>query len=270
MPASFNAFARSYLFVPALRTDRFAKALASGAHAVIADLEDAVPVKDKESAREALSQWLKENPGCPMMMRANAAGTPWHEDDLRLAALPNVVAVVVPKAERAEEMPTLRDTALIPIIETGRGFEQLEAIAAHSGVRRLVFGTYDFRADLNLGDAPEALLYFSSRLVLASRLANLPSPVDGVMVNVLDDSGWLAEARRARSIGFGGKLCIHPRQVQAVNEGFSPSAAEVAWADKVVAGVGERETAVVDGQFVDRPVLLRARAILQQHGRARS
>lgn len=128
------------------------------------------------------------------------------------------------------------DKPLLPMIESALGFSQLEAIAAHSCVSRLIFGTYDFRADLGLGSDPEDLLYFSSRLVLASRAAGISAPVDGVTADVVHDAGWVAKARRSRSLGFGGKLCIHPRQVAAINEGFAPNEDEIRWATRILEG----------------------------------
>lgn len=262
MSAPDDTFARSYLFVPGTRPDRFAKALGSGAHVVIVDLEDAVAAADKPAARAQVASWLAENPALRILLRVNAAGTPWHADDLAVAAAPNVAGVVVPKAERPEALPALGDKPLLPLIESARGFAQLQAIASHPGVLRLLFGTYDLRADLGLGAEPEALLYFGSQLVLASRLAGLAAPIDGVVADLRDEAGWVTETRRARSLGFGGKLCIHPRQVAAVNEGFAPTADEIRWARRIVDAVGDQAAAVVDGEFVDRPILLRARAVL--------
>lgn len=260
--ASFHAVARSFLFVPGLRPERISKALESGAHAVIVDLEDAVGVEEKPAAREHVARWLANNPTRHILLRINAPSTPWHADDLVLTSAPNVAAVVVPKAEHESSLPALGGKPLLPIIESALGFARLESIATHRDVSRLIFGTYDFRADLGLGTAPEALLYFSSRLVIASRVAGLPGPVDGVTTDVVNGIGWVAEARRARSLGFGGKLCIHPRQVAAINEGFAPSEDEIRWARRILDAVGDKATAVVDGEFVDLPIILRARALL--------
>lgn len=264
MSNHFDPFARSYLFVPGSRPDRIAKALDSGAHAVIVDLEDAVAPEEKIVARQQVDAWLKDHPARQILLRINAIGTPWHHADLRLATAPNVVGVVLPKAEHAQALSLIADKPVLPIIESALGFAQVDAIAAHPATRRLIFGTYDFRADLGLGQSEEALLYFASRLVLVSRVAGLAPPVDGVMANLSQESGWLTEARRARELGFGGKLCIHPRQVTAVNAGFAPSEEEIRWAKKMVEGAGNRATAVIDGEFVDRPVLLRAKAIIDQ------
>lgn len=264
MPDHHDTLPASYLFVPGLRPDRILRALDCGADAVIVDLEDAVAPADKVMARHRVGQWLREHPGREVLLRINAVHTDWHADDLGLAAMENVSAVVVPKAEDARTMPAIAGKPLLPMIESAVGFANVAAIAGHPATNRLMFGTYDFRVDLALGDCAEALLHFASGLVLASRVAGLAPPIDGVMADLNDERGWIAEAQRARALGFGGKLCIHPRQVAAVNEGFAPTDAEIAWAQKILGGAAGAAVAVIDGQFVDRPILLRARFILQR------
>jgi citrate lyase subunit beta/citryl-CoA lyase len=264
MPAHHDALPASYLFVPGLRPDRILRALDCGADAVIVDLEDAVAPADKAMARHQVGQWLRAHPGREVLLRINAVHTDWHADDLGLAAMENVSAVVVPKAEDARTLPAIAGKPLLPMIESAVGFANAAAIAGHPSTCRLIFGTYDFRVDLGLGDSAEALLPFASGLVLVSRVAGLAPPIDGVMANLNDETGWIADARRARALGFGGKLCIHPRQVAAVNEGFAPNDAEIAWAQKIVGGAADAGVSVVDGQFVDRPILLRAQSILRR------
>jgi len=137
-------------------------------------------------------------------------------------------------------------------------------LAATAGVTRLVFGSIDFQLDLDIADDDLALLPFRMRLVLASRVAGLPAPVDGVTTALDDEARIEAEARRARSLGFGAKLCIHPKQVAIVNGAFSPAAAELAWAQRVVdaAAAADGAAVAVDGRMVDAPVLARARRLL--------
>ena len=137
-------------------------------------------------------------------------------------------------------------------------------IAQVPGVVRLVFGSIDFQADLGIEGEDDALLAFRSELVLASRLAQLASPVDGVST-ALDDADLLAQdTARARRLGFGAKLCIHPRQVAAVNAGLSPRPAELDWARRVLAAAETSGGAAVavDGKMVDAPVIKRAQALL--------
>lgn len=259
---------RSLLFVPGSRPERFDKALAAGADAVIVDLEDAVAPADKLSAREALRAWLR--PGHAVIVRINAADTPWFADDITLCALPGVAAVMLPKAEHTETIATLRAAGakgVLPLIESAAGFASLATIATAPGVQRLVFGSIDFQLDLGMRDAHEdELLYFRSQIVLASRLAGLAAPIDGVSTAIDDAAALHVDVQRARRLGFGGKLCIHPKQVAGVHRGFAPSADELAWAQRVLAAsaVAGGAAIAVDGKMVDKPVLLRAERILSE------
>lgn len=259
--------ALSYLFVPADRPERFAKALASGAHAVIVDLEDAVAPGTKNAARDALSQWLRSSAAQPVHVRINAVGTPWFDEDLALCGLPAVAAIVLPKAESAGQLETLAERVgkpVLPLIESAAGLAAARQIALAPGVQRLVFGSIDFQADLGIEGEDDALLAFRSELVLASRLAQLLAPVDGVTTALDDAQAMAQDTARARRLGFGAKLCIHPRQVAAVNEGFKPSAQELDWAQRVLAAAQASGGAAVavDGKMVDAPVLLRAQRLL--------
>jgi len=257
---------RSYLFVPGDRPDRIAKARASGADAVIVDLEDAVAPANKLAARDAVAGAL--DVAHPVVLRINGADTAWFADDARLAAHPGVGAVMLPKAASSEPVAALRLASggkpVLALIESAAGMANLAALAAAAGVARLVFGSIDFQLDLDIADDDLALLAFRSQLVLASRLANLPPPVDGVTTALDDETRIELEARRARSLGFGAKLCIHPRQVAIVNSAFSPSEAELTWAQRLVdaAAAADGAAVAVDGKMVDAPVLARARRLL--------
>jgi citrate lyase subunit beta/citryl-CoA lyase len=259
--------ARSLLFVPASRPERFNKALASGADVVIIDLEDAVAVDAKQAARAALADWL--SPERPVVVRINAPGTPWHFEDAALCAHIGVAAVMCPKAEREADLEALCDAgvrALIPLVETAVGIAALDELALAPGVERLALGTIDLQVDLGMRDASEdELLYFRSRMVLASRLANLAAPIDGVSVAIDDTARLEIDVLRSRRLGFGGKLCIHPRQVATVARGFRPSETERAWAYRVLDAAAAAGGAVVrvDGEMVDQPVVLRAQATLR-------
>jgi len=259
--------ARSLLFVPASRPERFDKALAAGADAVIVDLEDAVAPHEKERARAALAAWL--DPARPVLVRINAVDTPWFGEDLALCAHPGVAAVMLPKAEHIDDLARLRAAGaaqLVPLIESAAGMAALATIAAAPGVQRLAFGSIDLQVDLGMRDALEdELLYFRSRLVLASRLAGLQAPVDGVSTSLDDAERLRVDVLRARRLGFGGKLCIHPRQVEGVNRHFAPSEAEQAWARRVLEAAAAAAGAAValDGRMIDKPVILRAQAILR-------
>lgn len=264
---------RSYLFVPASRPDRYERALASGADAVIIDLEDAVAPADKAAARDSLRQWLQARRGdaSGVVLRINALGTPWHGEDFALCALPAVASVMLPKAERADAMnavAALRPALhVIALIESALGVANARALAALPVVQRLAFGNLDLALDLGLrGHGEDDLAPYRAEVVMASRLAGLPAPIDGVTAAIDDDERLRTDLQRARRLGFGAKLCIHPRQVPVVHLGLAPGEAELEWARRVVQAAGSAEGAAVaiDGTMVDTPVLLRARAILDE------
>jgi citrate lyase subunit beta/citryl-CoA lyase len=264
---------RSYLFVPGNRPERFAKAVDAGAHAVIIDLEDAVAFEDKEAARDALNAWL--SPEHPVLVRINAADTQWFDKDLKIVSLPGVAGVVLPKAEKALDIEKLISAGapiVLPLIESAVGFQHALELASLPQVQRLLFGSIDFSIDLGLEETVESLQFFRSQLVLVSRLAGIAAPVDGV-TTILDDVVRIDEdTRRARRDGFGGKLCIHPKQVAAVNAAFMPTMDEVNWAQRVLTAAAAAQGAAValDGKMVDRPVILKAEAIHKEARRGRA
>lgn len=254
---------RSYLFVPANRPERFDKACASAADAVIVDLADAVPPDRKDAARAQVAAWLA--PARPVIVRINAADTRWYDADLALCRQPGVAAVMVTKAERAESLAAMGPgLPLLPLIESAAGFDQLRAIAAVPGVQRLAFGAIGLQHDLNMHAGFDDLIFFRSQLVLASRLAGLMAPIDSPSAAIDDAAELEFEAHVARRLGFGAKLCSHPRQLAAVNRSFEPSALELAWAYQVLALADAGGGAAVGpgGATIDTPTLLRARAIV--------
>src|SRR6202158_1371802 len=258
---------RSYLFVPGSRPDRFAKACASGADAVVVDLEDSVAAGDKSTARAAVAAWL--TPTQPILVRINVANSEWFHDDLKLGGKPGIAGVLLPKAEQVEDIRIVAghfgsDAPILPQIETAQGFWNALAMAKTEGVQRLLFGSIDFQLDLGADAHEDELLYFRSQIVLDSRLAGIQPPVDGVTTDINSTARVRADTLRARRLGFGGKMCIHPKQVPVVNECFTPSAEEEAWARRVVQASSEARGGAtsVDGKMVDRPVLARAELIL--------
>jgi citrate lyase subunit beta/citryl-CoA lyase len=260
---------RSLLFVPGSRPERFAKALAAGASRVIVDLEDAVGPQDKDTARDAVRAWL--SPAQPVVLRINAADTAWFAHDVALCASPGVAAVMVPKADQPVVAKVVQAGArsVIALVETAAAFATLGLLASAPGVERLAFGSIDFQADLGMRDAAEDdLLVFRSALVLASRVAGIAAPIDGVTVALDDDARLREDVLRARRLGFAGKLCIHPKQVATVNALFAPTPEELAWARRVVDATDRSggNAVSVDGRMVDRPVVLRAQAILREAG----
>jgi citrate lyase subunit beta / citryl-CoA lyase len=264
-PAHRAPVARTYLFVPGTRPERFGKALAAGAHAVIVDLEDAVAIAEKDNARAAVAAALPL--AAPVLVRVNGAGTPWFDADVEMCRRAGVGGIVLPKTEDPAVIARIRaavgtEVPILPLIETAQGLWNALAIARAPGVLRLMFGSIDFQVDVGLSD--EELLYHRSRLVLVSRVAGIVAPVDGVTTAIDDPDALARDAARARTLGFGGKLCIHPKQVEAVNAAFRPTEAEIAWARRVVAADAASHGAAVavDGKMVDRPVLLKAQEIL--------
>src|SRR3989449_6033117 len=258
---------RTYLFVPGNRPDRFEKARQSGADAVILDLEDAVQSAHKDLAREAVAAWLQ--PARPVYVRINGMGTPWFERDIEVVSLPGVLGIVLPKAEHPEQIAQVaarltNEARVLPLVETALGVWNARVLAQAPRVERLAFGSVDFQLDTGVSGDQEELLYARSRLVLASRVASLLPPVDGVTMALDDLTRLRDDVVRARRFGFGGKLCIHPKQVETINRGFAPSEVELGWARRVLqvtetTGAGALQ---LDGELIDRPVIERARSLL--------
>jgi citrate lyase subunit beta/citryl-CoA lyase len=266
---------RTYLFVPGNRPERFSKARASGADAVVLDLEDAVAPDEKSAARDRVAARLLAAPHderTRLVIRINDESTPWFDDDLGMLASAGAQHVMLPKAERVAGIERVRAACpaigVLALIESARGVLAAESIAAADGVLRLVFGTIDFALDLDLSGDPIGLDCAAARLALASRAAGLAAPVAGVTPEIGDDARLLADLARARAHGFAAKLCIHPGQVAPIHAALMPSAAELDWARRVVDAAEASQGAVqVDGRMVDKPVLQRAHRLLQRAAR---
>ncbi|MYN09680.1 HpcH/HpaI aldolase/citrate lyase family protein [Pseudoduganella aquatica] len=273
-PDARLALAHSFLFVPGDRPERYAKACASGADVVIIDLEDAVAPAAKGAARDALENWLSSPEGraphVPVLVRVNCVNSGCFGDDLILCHRPGIAGIVLPKAERVADVASASSSApLFPLIETAQGFANLSQIVTAPRVQRLMFGSIDFKLDMGIHGDRDELLVFRSQIVLASRLAGLRPPVDGVTLDLGDGSAAEDDARYAHRIGFGGKLCVHPGQLEAVNRAFLPSDEEVAWARRVLAAAEDARGAAVavDGKMIDKPVLLLAQRIASEAAR---
>ena len=258
----------SYLFVPGNRPDRFAKACAAGADRVIIDLEDAVPPPEKAAARKAVAAWL--DPVHPVLVRVNSAVTEWFAADAALCRQPGVDAVLLPKTEEPRHVDRLHEIAggtlpVLPMIETAGGFSNALEIARERSAIRLVFGALDFQLDLGIQGDIDELLYFRSQLVLVSRLAAIAPPVDGINTEIDDPDRLCAATLRAVRLGFGGKLCIHPKQIAHVNACFRPTEEDIAWAKRVMKAAAASQGAAVaaGGELVDRPIIVRAERILR-------
>lgn len=252
--------ARTFLFVPGNRPERFDKAAAAGSDMVIVDLEDSVAPSEKTAAREHTRRWLKD--GRAAVIRINGTDTPWHNADIELLTQLPFAAVMVPKTEKIS--PSLHGRAVIALVETAAGIASAAAVASIPEVHRLAFGSVDLAAQLGTDPADrEALLFARSSLVLASAAAGLPPPIDGVTADMTDRGATTDDTRYARALGMTAKLCIHPAQVEPVHHALAPTSQDIEWARRIVAASdsGGGATAV-DGQMVDLPVLRRAQAIL--------
>lgn len=267
-----RSIVRSALFVPGSRPERFAKALAAGADAVIVDFEDAVEEPLKRQARDNLANFLHKSPQASVWVRVNAPEHVEHAADLAFCAQHTGVAgVLLPKVETAAQVAAAWQAGkpIWPIIESARGLLALEQIAHAEGVERLSFGSLDLALDLDLnsGTAAADLVLDQARIAvqLHSRGAGLLPPLDGVFAAIGDPEGLQRAIGHARDMGYGGALCIHPKQVQVIHAALAPSAQELQWARKVVAGSAAANGAgafQLDGQMVDAPVLLRAQRML--------
>jgi citrate lyase subunit beta/citryl-CoA lyase len=263
---------RSCLFVPGDRPERFDRAAASGAHAIVIDLEDAVQPEAKEMARCNIADWLQNGgtDGAEVIVRINGIGTPWHADDIALLGRSGIRHIMLPKAEDVTELNAFVGALPLPLpvialIETARGLWNVGDLAAIKGIARLGFGSVDFQLDTGIRDEAEGLLYARSRIVVASAMAGLVAPLDGVCVNLDDMTVLEQDTAHAKELGFGGKMCIHPKQVEVVNRGFAPSSDELVWAGKVVAAAdteGAKGAIRLDGKLIDLPVVERARQLL--------
>ncbi|WP_284617177.1 HpcH/HpaI aldolase/citrate lyase family protein [Aquabacterium humicola] len=268
------ARARTLLFVPGNRPERFMKALASGADAVVLDLEDAVPADAKVAAREAIAAAWQEvrRAGLPLVVRISAPASEAGIADLawlaRLQPAPD--AVMVPKADGVDALQAVVQAApgvpLLPLIESAAGWDALPVIASTPGVLRLVIGHIDFVADTGLlcSDDERELVPLRFAVAMHTRLQQLAPAIDGVTAAFDDDARLRADTQRALRFGFGAKLCIHPRQVAVVHDALAPSADERAWAERVLAADAASGGAAVqlDGRMVDLPVVLQARRTL--------
>ena len=249
------------LFVPATRPDSFAKAAASGADAIILDLEDAVDPADKLTARTSLS--AARGLGTDAIVRINAAGTRWFEDDLIAVRDAEVAAVMLAKAERAVDIAHVHAVTrrpVIALIETVAALKELEAMATTTGVVQMAFGTMDMAAELGCTPSSPIMLPIRLQILVANVRAELAQPLDGVSL-VLNDAAILqSEAEEIAANGFGGRLLIHPAQIEATAHGLAPSEDEVNLARRIVASSGAAVR--VDGRMVDRPVRLHAERLL--------
>lgn len=265
------ALARTLLFVPGNRPERFQKAIDSGADAVVLDLEDSVPLSAKDDARQTVIRALAMLTGkACIVVRCNPPDSDEGSSDLMALTGVPMAGLMVPKCESelglrsvAQHLP---QAVLLPIIESAQGYLALQQIANATHVCRLVVGHIDFLADTGMTCSRDQAELDSLRFAVAvhSRAAHLANAVDGVSVSIEDESSWREDTERALRFGMGGKLCIHPRQVPAVHAAFQPTEKELLWAKSVASAMSASGGAALQlqGKMIDAPVLLQAQRIL--------
>ncbi len=271
---------RSLLFAPAVRPDFIAKLPERGADAVVIDCEDATPPGAKGEGRAnalALAPSLIDA-GCQVTVRINAQPTEWFDPDVNEGLAPGLAAVVVPKVETLAGLDLIDaaltdaghpDLGVIAGIETALGVAEARAVLAHPRVVAGYFGAEDFIADMGgvRTESNHEVAYARQAVALAGRLAGVPV-LDQVVTDFRNDDRFRREANEARQIGYTGKLCIHPGQVEIANQAFVPSGEEVDRARRLLAAYEEaasRGVAAIDfeGQMVDEPLAAQARRIIE-------
>jgi citrate lyase subunit beta / citryl-CoA lyase len=276
---------RSFLFAPGNHKRRVEKALTLDADAVILDLEDAVAIAEKPATRAAVVAAYGERRTGLLYVRVNAADTEFCHGDFTAIVQPGLDGIILPKVESAATLQTIdwllgnleheRGLSpgaidLIPIVETASGLTRIDAIlGAGTRVKHCAFGAGDFTLDANMiwSRAESELAYARARVVTASRAAGIEAPLDTVWVDLQDEAGLEASTRLAQGFGFQGKMCIHPNQIAVVNRVFTPTNAEIDFAERVVAAFAEAEKAgsaaiQLDGKFIDYPIVYRAQRTL--------
>ncbi|MDM5225858.1 CoA ester lyase [Cytobacillus sp. NJ13] len=281
---------RSYLFVPAVSEKIMGKALSSAADCVIFDLEDAVAINEKEIARERAKNYLLNYPAeKDVYIRINDFTTVYWKKDIESAVESGAKGIIVPKAESGSNMKVICQTVLelleragrkgdffevLPLIETALGVHFAYEIAnSHYLVPRLVFGSIDYSLDIDceLTDGGEELYFARSQIVNASRAAGIGSPVDAVYPDLSNEEGLYREAVRARISGFKSKLSIHPKQLNAIHQVFTPDEKVLEEAREIVEAFEEAElkgsaSISVRNKLVDYPVYKKAKGLLHYSG----
>lgn len=277
---------RSLLFVPGDRPERFAKAAASGADALILDLEDSVVLERKAFAREAIATWLMDGDPTPCFVRVNPLGTAALADDLVAIAGCRPAGLVLPKADGAAAIRTLvalvaqAGAACPPILpiatETPAALFQLGSyaeVAPH--LAGLTWGAEDLPAAIGASSARESDGGYTAPFAMVRSLALFAAHAAGVAAietvypDIADLEGLGAYVARGRRDGFTGMLAIHPAQIAPINQGFTPSAAEIAAAQAIVDAFAANPAAgalKLDGRMIDRPHLEQARRLLARAG----
>ena len=276
---------RSWMFVPG-NIPRFLEKIYEidqPPDVALFDLEDGVLPENKPTARKMIAEVLKRSrPGPLRAVRVNAVGTDWFDEDMKAILVDGLEAICVPKVESLEDLAPVAEALagfdgsvqIIPAIESANGLLRAREIAGAKDVLAIVFGTEDYALDLGFGTRREGeaadLLFARSAFVNAAAAAGVLS-VDGVFPDLENPEGLLADVIQSRRLGFRAKSTFNPRQIDVINEWFSPRADELEYARKVVAAFEEAKargdaSVAVGGQLVDRPIVLRAHRLLELSG----
>lgn len=291
--SSTGALRRSLFFVPGGEPRKLEKARGAGADTLLLDLEDSVSIPEKDHARELVAAFLAAGDfrGSEPAVRVNPPGTPFFEADLEAAVAGGAAAIMIPKSVRAEELesvarrieqierdrvaPSQAPVRLLALVETAAGVIGAPSLGTCARVDALCFGHADFSRDMGLAQPDAAsgvLLHARCSIAIAARACEVAA-VDTVYLDVRNDDGFREDVRLGASLGFEGKLCIHPRQVVIANEVLTPDEESIAYAQRVVEAAREaREQGkgvfTVDGKMVDEPVIAAQEKVLERARRA--
>ena len=263
---------KTWLFVPATRIDRVAKAFASGADAVIVDLEDAVADVDKIQARISIKNYYDSEDYQPIWIRINQAVSTDFEEDLKACQqMPNLAGLILPKAEQAADIEKVHKATGLPIIaliETALGLYQIDRLAKASGLLAFSYGFLDLCNDLQVqvGTASADIIANQIRyqLILTSKVHQLLAPIDSVYADFNDSKGLHKRVQLWSQMGMSGMLCIHPKQVDIVKQALQPTDSELEFAQRVIEEYERSGQAVfkIEGNMVDAPVIERSYQLL--------
>ena len=270
---------RSLLFAPAVRPDLLRKMPRTDADAIVIDLEDATPPDAKDTGRVEMRSAVADLAGqLPILVRVNDDTTPWHDDDLDSLPTEGLAGLVMPKIETIAGLDSLAarladrglDMPVIGGVETALGVADARSLLAHDLISAAYFGAEDFIADLGgvRTASNDEVAYARAQVALAGRLAEV-TVIDQVVADFADDDRCRRECLEARSMGYGGKLCIHPSQVAIANAAFLPSSEEIDRARRLLEAYDDAKAQGVasvafEGQMVDEPVAVQARRVLAQ------
>lgn len=263
---------KTWLFVPATRMDRVAKAFASGADAVIVDLEDAVAQADKAQARDSLHQYCASADYQPVWVRINQTGSTDYAEDIKLCEqLTNLAGIMLPKAERGADIEYIYHLSSLPVIaliETALGLSEIDNIAGASGLLAFSYGFLDLCNDLGVQVGTKAADIVANQiryqLLLSSKVHELSAPIDTIYPDFNDSEGLSQRVQLWSQMGMSGMLCIHPKQVAIVKESLQPTEAELEFAKRVIEEYERTGQAVfkIDGNMIDAPVIQRCLRLL--------